>query len=172
LTISFTNTFDDLLAFASYHYDHSEGIQRSVNIQRYGGVAILLGYFLGLGAFGGTFFYYFVGAGLAVAWWVWVPHVLSYSYEKQVRRTYENWKNCTSVGSRQLEVTAEHLSEKNEYGDSRLAWPAVERVEADGDFAFIYLSAAQAHIIPRSRITAGSFDEFVAAARAALGACA
>ena len=113
-----------------------------------------------------------VGAGLAVAWWVWVPHVLSYSDEKQVVRTYENWKNRTSIGSRELEISSDHLSEKNEYGQSKLAWPAVERVETDDDFAFIYLSAAQAHIIPRSRITAGSFDEFVAAARTALGTSA
>ena len=133
---------------------------------------MLLGYFVGLGAFGGTFFYYFIGIGLATAWWIWVPHVLSYSYEKQVQRTYETWKNRTTVGSRQLELTPEHLNEKNAYGHSQTAWRAIERVESDDECAYIYLSAAQAHIIPKARVTEGDFDQFVSAARDALCATA
>ena len=35
LTISFNNTIDDLLAFARFHYNNSDGIQRSVAIQRF-----------------------------------------------------------------------------------------------------------------------------------------
>jgi len=168
LTIAFNNTFDDVLAFARFHYNNSDGIQRNVRTQRYGGVAVLLGYFLGLGAFGDSTFYYFIGVGLAVAWWVWIPQVLISTYQKQVTKTYENWKNKTTVGSRSLAVGDERLTEENEFGRTEIAWPAIERIEQDDDHTFIYLSAAQAHIIPKSRITDGDYDAFVTAARTAV----
>ena len=170
MNITYTNTLDDLLAFARHHYGSSEGIQRNVRLQRYGGVAVLTGYFFGLGCFDGSVFLFFVGAVTSVAWWVWIPRVLMASYEKQVARSQEGHKNRVTLGTHALEVTEEHLLETNEYGESKVRWPAVEKVVADGDCAFIYLSSAQAHIIPKNRVSSGDFEGFLNATRGAIRA--
>lgn len=167
MQIDYTNTFDDVLAFARHHYGSSNGIQRNVRVQRFGGVAILGGYFLGLGCFSGSLFYFFVGAVTAVAWWVWIPRVLMNSYERQVARTYDGHKNHGTFGPHRLDLTDDHLAESNKFGESKVKWPAVERIESNEGRTFIYLSSAHAHIIPKDQVFSGDYDQFISAAQTA-----
>ncbi len=165
MTIDYTNTLADIVAFARHHYGRSDGIQRSIRLQRYGGVVALAGYFIGLSILSGSFFYFLVGAVTSVAWWVWIPNVLISSYERQVLRTYEAGRNRTTFGKHQLALTPHHLEEHNEFGDSRVLWPAVERIDSDAERTFIYLSSTQAYILPKRQVLAGDYDAFVHALR-------
>jgi hypothetical protein len=166
-TIEYTNTLADVVAFARHHYDRSEGIQRSIRLQRYGGVTALAGYFIGLCFLSGSSFYLLVAAVTSTAWWIWIPNVLSSTYEKQVLRTYESGRNRTTFGKHRLALTPHHIEEKNEFGESRVLWPAIERVDSDAQHTFIYLGSSHAYIVPRNQVLSGDYDSFVHALREA-----
>jgi hypothetical protein len=166
-TIEYTNTLADIVAFARHHYDRSEGIQRSIRLQRYGGVTALAGYFIGLSFLSDSWFYIMVGAVTSGAWWIWIPNVLGSTYEKQVLRTYGSGRNRTTFGKHQLALTPHHIEEKNEFGESRILWPAIERVDSDAQHTFIYLGSTHAYIVPRNQVLSGDYDAFVHALREA-----
>ena len=44
-------------------------------------------------------------------------------------------------------------------------WRGVQKIDIDNDYAFIYVGAIQAHIIPRKNIIEGNFDQFLEKAK-------
>jgi hypothetical protein len=74
-------------------------------------------------------------------------------------------KNRGLVGRRQIMISPEGIGESGEHGKSFTAWRAVERVVRDKEYAFVYLNALAALIIPsRAFQDSAGFEEFVGAA--------
>ncbi len=57
-------------------------------------------------------------------------------------------KNRGLLGRRQIMISPEGISESGEHGQAFTAWHAVERVVTNKEYAFVYLNALAAIIIP------------------------
>lgn len=70
------------------------------------------------------------------------------------------------LGTHTLTLDAAGVLEKTDVGESRTLWSGIDRVEDDADYAFIYTSAAAAHVVPlRAFASAGDARSFVEFAR-------
>jgi len=167
MTIEYTNTVDDLLAFSRFHFWSSSEVRRSIRVQRLGGAACLMGFFGGLAITGSAPFFIGVGLSTSLVWWLWVPLVLAHDYDRQIAASYESQGSAESESHHRLSVTPEHLEELHAQGESRVRWGAVRRVVGTGNRVYICLSAASAFIIPRDRVRSGDLEEFVAVVREA-----
>jgi hypothetical protein len=74
-------------------------------------------------------------------------------------------KNRGLLGRHQVSVSPDGINESGEHGQSFTDWRAVERVARDKEYAFVYLNALAAIIIP-SRVFQNSaeFEGFVGTA--------
>jgi hypothetical protein len=53
------------------------------------------------------------------------------------------------LGKHRMVVSKDGLIESTAVGESRTSWAGVDRIEQNGEYIFIYTSAAAAHIIPK-----------------------
>lgn len=69
-------------------------------------------------------------------------------------------------GRHQVAISPDGITESGEFGQTSTTWRAVERVAQNGDYAFVYINALAAIIIPRRAFAApAEFEEFVRTAR-------
>lgn len=151
----------DLIAFNEHQLEGTERLQKVMRRHQ----AIMPGIIVTVSLF--LFFYFkdmlsaaYVGI-IAVAWGIGVPHILRWSWRKQIRKTYSEEEKAAAVGRYTLRVERDHLVEVTPKGESRIAWGDVLRVEVTKKYAFVFISLDSALIIPRATISRGDFKEFV-----------
>jgi hypothetical protein len=92
--------------------------------------------------------------GLAVAFSVVFGIIFHVRYdsslESHVKKLIAEGPNAGMFGPHELTIETSSLIEKTDVNESRHAWSAIDRVIETDDYAFIYLSSVQAHIIPRA----------------------
>lgn len=81
------------------------------------------------------------------------------------RKALREGRNLGLLGPRIVTVSPEGCFQKTNYVENRYSWPAIERIEATEAYAFIYISAVNAIIVPKRALPPGEVDAFVAAAR-------
>jgi hypothetical protein len=87
-----------------------------------------------------------------------------------LRRLLREGQNIGTFGPKELEITDAALVGHSLHADSTLAWAAVERVAENKRYAFIYISATEAYVIPRAKVKEGDYDSFVEAVKQKLAA--
>ncbi|NIS84613.1 MAG: YcxB family protein, partial [Nitrospinaceae bacterium] len=53
------------------------------------------------------------------------------------------------------------MREESEVGESRINWNGVTKIISAGDYTYIYIGAANAHVIPKYSIREGDYHTFV-----------
>lgn len=118
-----------------------------------GVVGWLLGKYFWLYVIGGA-----VGAGIV---FIMFPRWYRNASMKQARRLYSEGTNKNILGRQILDLDNDGLVIRSESGEEHTNWSAVERIETTPDYAFVYIGAISAHVIPRAKVVEGNFAEFV-----------
>lgn len=79
----------------------------------------------------------------------------------QVRNFYSEGKNRGVIGEHELEISADGIIERTLYNETKSAWGAVEKIESNPEYTFIYMNSVTAHVIPTRRIIEGDLSEFL-----------
>lgn len=165
MEMRYRNTLEDLIAFSKYHHSHSDIFRkRKRRATVYSPIILLILMIL--------LFALEPNAGNAVGGFVFVAFCTFFFHRayttglyKTIRRTYEAEDMTGFICEHTLEVNDEVIIEKTDVNERRDRWLGVQKIETDNNYAFIYIGALQAHIIPRKNIIEGNFDEFIEAAR-------
>ena len=71
------------------------------------------------------------------------------------------------LGRHTITLTPDGLREQTDVNDQRALWQGIQRIEANGDYIFIYMQPNAAHVIPRRAFPSPEeAEQFLAAARA------
>ena len=152
---------DDILAFHRYHFAHSRTIQN----QKY--LVIALVSFLVLGASVvvdsdiPTATLLVAGIAFSLLFGVIFHFTFTYSLERQARKLLSEGRTDGMLGTHELEIDTDGLTERTDVNESRQVWSAFDRIEETDDYAFLYISSIQAHVIPKNNVAAGDPDQFI-----------
>lgn len=69
------------------------------------------------------------------------------SFVRRVKRLFEDGRNINLFGQHHMLLHHDCLEVKTPYSQGTIRWEAIERVEQDEDYIFIYTSSLNAHII-------------------------
>jgi|GEM_PF-2033115 len=69
------------------------------------------------------------------------------------------------LGRRDLTADEDGLTEITDVNETRHRWPAITQVDETDTHDYLFISALQAHVIPKDRIFSGNLDEFLQFAR-------
>jgi len=160
MLIRYNLTLDDVLAFNRYHMAHSPSMRRQRWIIVWGFPLLLL-LVAGItaarepsrGSIG-------LAIILPLAFHLFFRLRWGRGVQRQIRKMYSEGKNADMLGEQVLELLPDGLFVRSPLSETKLLWPAVERVESTDAHLFIYTSAVGAHVIPRSSVLEGDFDEF------------
>lgn len=83
-----------------------------------------------------------------------------------VRKVYLEGSNRALLGARRLRLAPEGLQYSSSLIETAAKWAAVERIETTDEYAFLYIAAVQAYIVPRRAFgDEAHFKAFVELAR-------
>lgn len=162
ISIAYTNTLDDMVAFNKYHHDHSPVLRRQWRISAWV-FAIIVFYLSAISAlFGGTPKYLFAGI-LLIGAGLWLQNKWLYpgTVRKLVTRMYKEGRDKGIFHRMVLRVDDDGLFMATRNRDEKIYWPAVERVVRDARHTYIYIGPIQAYVIPEARIESGDLDAFL-----------
>lgn len=81
--------------------------------------------------------------------------------QRGVRALLRSSKNAVVLGDRTLRISSESLEQSSDFGYTGVYWNAVDRLYVNDEYAFVFISAVDAFIVPRRELSAEEFDEFV-----------
>ena len=163
---------DDIIAFNMHHHARSPAVKR---LRRFVGAlslfAAVLFTFAGVAAAGGNrpsdAIVLFVMAGVLLV----LAPILSGPLQRMVfRRSCRNLlregSNRAMLGTRRLRISAAGLSQSSELIETNAKWAAVEKIETTAEFAYFYIAAINAYVVPRRAFNDDlQFQTFVELAR-------
>jgi hypothetical protein len=99
-----------------------------------------------------------------------LPMLLRWSWRRRLRqavtRMYAEGKNRGLYGSCQLTISPSGISQVTELRNVAVKWPAVEKIVESEHYAYIYVSAVGAFILPKAAFSSeADYRAFIAAAR-------
>lgn len=65
------------------------------------------------------------------------------------RKLFSEGSNRTLLGPRLMRLTPQGLIFHSELVESTVRWPALESIETDAEYAYLYIASYQANIVPR-----------------------
>jgi len=86
--------------------------------------------------------------------WNWLIKIL-------VKRLYGKGAHPGLIGTHKITVNDSGALEESEVGEHRVNWKGIVKVESSDTHAYIYIGAAQAHVIPKASLIEGDYDAFV-----------
>lgn len=174
MTVEFELTPDDWVAFNLYHHRRSPTARRRyLRSWLFPAAVWLLGCMVlwyladrGRGTPLQTFLALlplFVAAPIYLLWYPWAYRR---NLEKIVAGMVSEGTNRQLFCRHRVTISPDGIAESGEFGRSTTTWQAVERVVADGEYAYVYLNALAAIIVPRRAFAnPAQFDEFVRTAQ-------
>jgi hypothetical protein len=90
-----------------------------------------------------------------------MPHLLRY----MIRKRYAKPDNAKYLGEHSLAIDAQGFTHRTPYTESRYAWGALDRIEAEPSHTYWYVSSCQAIVIPHQKIVEGNFPALLAAVK-------
>lgn len=163
--IRYSNNFGDLMAFVRHHYSRSPTIKRQKYMLAF--LIFAVGFFVVLVArrdseWPSRVFYATCSAGLGT---IVAVLVFNWQISSQARKMYGEGSLEGMVGEHTLETDGKYLIETTAVNSSRQAISTSMRIEEDGEYVFVYVSALGAHVIPRHSVVQGDVDSFLLALR-------
>lgn len=141
---------EDYIAFNMHHIDTSPAIKRSLLIQRYGVSLVFLivpfifshksgvPWLLSLAVYGAIF----------LTWIIYYPKYFMYVTKKRVIRLIEEGGNSEIFGTYSIALTEEGVEQTSNSEESKSSWDTIQRIEETPDYIYIYISAANAYLVP------------------------
>jgi hypothetical protein len=166
MEIAYTLNESDILALTKYRMQHVPSVRHRLRLRRFG---YLIGFtllafgvwFLGYGTILGAMFLAF-----AVTLFLFYPVYLEWTVRRSIHKTYQDAKMQASLAMRTLRVTSEYLEEISSFGEARIKWNVIDNITSTPTHTFVtVVSEPPSLIIPRERISAGNYDEFIVACR-------
>jgi hypothetical protein len=160
MEIRYKNTFEDIIAFNEYHYANSDTfIKQRKKATIY--VPIIL-FVLLTALFALTHKIEIAAFGvLFIALYVFFIHrEYKRNIYKTIRRLYEEQDMKGFICEHILRINEEEIVEKTNVNERKDKWHGVSKIAIENDYAFIYVGAIQAHIVPRNNMIDGDFDSF------------
>ncbi len=158
MTISYTVTIDDLVAFnLQYHQSSAASRQRQRQGQRLlAGLPLLCGLGMALAMQSAVPLL----AAAAVAAWAALtyPARLRQAISRAVVRAYREGRNLALLGDHALDFGADGFEVRTAVSRLFYAYEAIERVEVTDSHTFIYVGANQAFIIPHTAADSDAAD--------------
>lgn len=158
--IQYTNTAEDILAFAEFDFVNSPTRQKYLRRLR---VAILLGMIL-ICAFvswiAKSYTYIMVGSIGAVAFFIQYPDMIKRITINSLKRTYLEGDDKAAFAMRKLTVDQDKIKVVTENGESSRAWKSIEKVMENENYIFIYTKSSAAHIIPKRAVPAETLADY------------
>jgi hypothetical protein len=84
------------------------------------------------------------------------PRYYRWHIRRYVRQAWSEGKNKALAGEQALKADEEALQTSSEFAATRMNWELVERVDVLEHYIFVYISAFNALILPRSTFASGS----------------
>jgi hypothetical protein len=166
MEVEFDLTLEDLVIFQEYHSAHSPMI-RSQFRRAWGRLPVaVIVLWLVLAVWSGQF------SQFAADEWPWLLFVPFYLFmlpwrwhraqRKNALALLNEGENKGIIGRQRITITPETITQSNAYREVRTRWEAVEKIVRSEHYAYIYVSAYSAHILPRQAFpTDGAFLKFV-----------
>ena len=150
---------DDLVAFVDHHVRNAPAVLRGVNRTRW---VLGVGFLAAAALFANislplAVVYFAFGATAAGLW----PAYVRWRWKRSNLTQYRSHKNLATFGHTKLKLFEGALISSNSFSTSSFRTDAVERVEQSESHLFLYLGPFQALIIPRLRVHADKYREFV-----------
>jgi hypothetical protein len=154
MVIEYRITPEDQVAFNLYHFRHSPSSRRLMLVGRVGFALLAAGTVIGLLTLliGKLVWVADIPAALIAALIVYAlyPWSVARTLQQRVRKALSEGSDQSMMGTARLTLTPDALLTETNKGDSRLRWTAVERIVAADAYDYLYVSAINAIIIPRT----------------------
>ena len=160
LSLTFTLTMDDIVAWSQHHYAHSALCKRAFWIWRIVLCAIMFPAIVAITARDaagitiallGTGIYYFI-----------FPRFYWRALAKHVKKAYAEGKNKGMSGEHRLTIGDDGIASSSEVGEGKIGWAGIERIVEIPGYTFVYFGALAAAVIPEQRIVEGEYHAFMA----------
>jgi len=150
MRIEFENTLEDLTFFTQYSYNNSPSMQRRTRIVIFSFTVIWFLIFV-LPNISRNTIYTNVTIWLIISliWALLIVYSTKKSVRSNARRLYSEGENKGMIGKHLLEVSPEFLKETTEFNELRTKWVAVNKIEEDENYIYIFLTSVSAHVIPK-----------------------
>ncbi len=160
----------DIIALAEYRFRSTPAARRQVILRR---VGYLVGFSLlaaGAWVLNGpallVLFWLFLGAALYLLY----PRYYAWNMRRRIRAAYRDEKMRAFLAARTLRLTDEGLEEISGLGEVKIKWDAIQAVAVTPTRAFVTVAGAPpAMVISRGRVTAGNYDDWIAACQKHVG---
>jgi hypothetical protein len=167
-SVEYDTTLEDLVEFNLYHLrtSHSGRSMRSRGSFSAGLIGLFLGVLLWM--ITRNMMFVVLGVGLSVLSVFLYQPIMVRTARQNARRTIADGKNKGTIGWHRLTLEETGLREDSEAGSRFTTYTSLERVAETDQLVFIYLSAINAHVIARNRVSSGDLPAFVSALRGQL----
>lgn len=159
--IRYTNSIDDLIAWHIYHLKNFPSMRRDFYMYQIGIPGVIFAFFLCQAILQKD-----LSALIAGFLGALVGYILSNcSYDVIIKGTVKKILRDGSakgiLGEHILELINTDIIEKTNFNEMKNKISSLERIEITPEYAFIYINSFQAHVIPRSSILEGDFEDFI-----------
>jgi hypothetical protein len=163
--IRYTMTLDDALALQRHHLRHSGTWRRQIAVSRLVvlGVGVLMTWLVTQAVT--PLIVAAIPLACAVVGAIGLPRMIARRSERATRRMYAEGRNTSLFGSHEMELGEQTMNSRSDVGGSAIQYRAIEKIVSTDEHTFVYVSAVNAHVIPRKAVTEGDYDAFVAALR-------
>ena len=154
MVIQYQSTLEDLLAFNRYHIEHSPSLRRYHWYVRIGAsvlcvvVGLIMFYALEH-SFRISPILYAVAIGMGVCAFFVLPPMIWSSTKKRIVRMFQEGQNKGMAAPTTLSIDESGIEANNGLGTSKLLWTAIERLAVTDEYAFLYVSAMNAVVVPK-----------------------
>ncbi len=170
--IRYSNTLDDLAVFSEFQSSITKVLILKRKPQEVVGIVAvsIVGFVLGIRMYQTT----------ALGFWI-IPFdtillpglllllnkLLTNSFIKLARKNmikcYEQSGDKFFIGEHMLSVDENGILGVSKYSETRLAWGAIDKIESEKDYTYIYITEVSAIIIPHQNITEGDLPALLQA---------
>ena len=165
LVLRYEVDFDDIMEFQRFHYAHSPTMRN----QRYGLIGfvslVTIAFCLQTLSEYPLSHRFAMAAPLVLLNGFVVYFYLKWSITRQTRKLNREGSNLGILGEHELRLDEKGLTEITSVNESRYTYSGLSRIEETSDYAFIYISTLQAHVVPKKKIVDGDIGSFMSIIR-------
>lgn len=148
MTIDYTVTEQDYIAYNLFHYGQSPSVKRTLLLLRV--VFPLLVMIMAFLYSRINMYYMVVAVIFSIVWFFVYPHSFRRSLARGVKRIMKEGKGNEFVGEKRLTLGDTHIIFEEGRGTIESKYDAVERIESDQERFYLYLGTVSAYILPLS----------------------
>ena len=164
MQITFTNTPDDIRAFAGYMYSRSKTLRRS----RLKSLALVAGamIIIYVAAYGDNgWIAAIVWTGFAIALIIALDIYTRHSYIRNAVRKYRQREGNRESRASTLTITERGIAAVSQQARAEFNWKGIDRIDELEDRTYIFVSPLDAIIIRRDAVTDGDYRAFIDAVK-------